>query len=47
MLGLADLIGSLEAGKDADFLIFNGDPLNVRIHVEQTHINGNLVFSIK
>lgn len=45
LLGLEDRLGSLEKGKDADFLIFNGDPLDARKKVIKTYINGNLVFS--
>ena len=44
VLVLDDRIGSLKAGKDADFLIFNGDPLDTRTAVEETYINGKMVF---
>ena len=44
VLSLDNRIGSLKAGKDADFLIFNGDPLDSRNAVMETYINGNLVF---
>jgi imidazolonepropionase-like amidohydrolase len=44
MLGLDDRIGSLEAGKDADFVVLSGDPLSVYTHVEQTYIDGEKVF---
>ena len=40
MLGLADRLGSLEPGKDADFLVLSGDPLSTYTHVEQTCIDG-------
>lgn len=45
LLGVDDRLGVLSAGKDADFLIFNGDPLDARKKVIATYINGNLVFS--
>ncbi len=44
MLGLDDRIGSLEKGKDADFIILSGDPFSVYTKVEQTWIEGEKVF---
>lgn len=45
MLDLQDRIGSLEAGKDADFIVLSGDPLSVYTHVEQTWVEGKNVFN--
>ena len=44
MLGLQDRIGSLEAGKDADFVILSGDPLSVYTQVLETYVDGIRVF---
>ncbi|GAB5534682.1 MAG: amidohydrolase family protein [Rubricoccaceae bacterium] len=44
MLGLADRVGSLGVGKDADLLVLTGDPLSIYTHVEQTWVDGEKVF---
>jgi imidazolonepropionase-like amidohydrolase len=46
MLGLEDRVGSLEKGKDADFIILSGDPLSLYTRVEQTWVEGEKVFDI-
>lgn len=40
VLGVQDMVGTLESGKDADFLIFDGDPWDARTHLLETWING-------
>lgn len=45
MLDMADRVGSLDAGKDADFIVLSGDPLSVYTHVEQTWVEGKNVFN--
>ncbi|MCP5111094.1 MAG: amidohydrolase family protein, partial [bacterium] len=44
ILDLQDRVGSLEAGKDADFLILSGDPLSVYTHLLETWVEGKKVF---
>ncbi len=44
MLGMADEVGSLDEGKDADFVVLSGDPLSVYTKVEQTWVEGQTVF---
>lgn len=39
-MDIADRVGSLEPGKDADFIILSGDPFSVYTRVEQTWIEG-------
>ena len=41
-IGLDDQIGSLEVGKNADVVIWNGDPLSVYALAEQVFIDGAL-----
>ncbi len=43
-LGVADRVGTLEVGKDADLVIFDGDPLDVDSIPQMTFVEGELVF---
>ncbi|MGB2863053.1 MAG: amidohydrolase family protein [Sedimentisphaerales bacterium] len=45
ILGVADRVGSLEKGKDADIVVLSGDPLNVTTRVEKVILNGKTVFT--
>ncbi|GAB3993465.1 hypothetical protein GCM10029992_05160 [Glycomyces albus] len=40
VLGVDDRIGSLEPGKDADFCVWSGDPLDFYSKVERAYIDG-------
>ena len=44
VLKVDDRVGSLKVGKDADLVVYNGDPLEASSSVLQTYIDGNLVF---
>jgi imidazolonepropionase-like amidohydrolase len=43
ILGVADRVGSLEVGKDADVLVVDGPPLSIKSWVERVYVNGDLV----
>jgi imidazolonepropionase-like amidohydrolase len=44
MMDLEDRVGSLESGKDADFIILSGDPFSVYTKILQTWIDGEKVW---
>lgn len=44
IMGVGDRIGSLEAGKDADILILDGDPLHYSTFVTTAIVNGKVVY---
>jgi imidazolonepropionase-like amidohydrolase len=45
ILGIDSRVGSLERGKDADIVLFDGDPFEYLTNVENVIINGELVYS--
>lgn len=45
MLGLDDRVGSLAPGRDADFVLWTEDPLNLDARARQVFIDGRPVFS--
>ena len=44
MLGIDNLVGSLEVGKDADIVVLTGDPLELETWTELTFVGGSLVY---
>jgi imidazolonepropionase-like amidohydrolase len=46
-LGVEKRVGSIEVGKDADVVIWNGDPLSVYSSAETTFIDGEIFFDKK
>jgi len=44
ILGMADRVGSLAAGKDANILLLTGDPLDTRTWVDKVVLEGSLVY---
>ncbi len=46
-IAISDRVGSLEPGKDGDFVVWNGDPLSQFTRAEQTWIDGRRYFSLE
>ena len=46
MLDMQDRVGTLEVGKDADFVLLSGDPLSVYTRVLETWVDGGKVFDL-
>jgi imidazolonepropionase-like amidohydrolase len=44
IIGVADRLGSLQVGKDADIIILDGHPFHHKTFVESTLINGNVLY---
>ena len=43
ILGIEQQVGSIAVGKDADLVLFSGDPFEYTTQVRQVIINGQLV----
>ncbi len=42
--GVGDRVGSIQPGKDGDFIILNGDPLDVTARIEMVVVNGVVAY---
>lgn len=47
VLGVADRIGSIEPGKDADIIVLTGDPFHYRTVVKRVFVDGKSVYERK
>ena len=45
IIGVDDRLGSIEPGKDADLVVWSGDPLDVLSRVQRAFVNGAEVYS--
>jgi len=45
ILGIDNRVGSIERGKDADIVLFDGDPFEYLTNVERVIIDGEVVYS--
>lgn len=43
LLGISDRVGSLAEGKDADLVLFDGDPLEYTTHITSVIVDGEIV----
>ncbi len=46
IVGIADRVGSIEVGKDADIVLLDGKPLDIMTNAVMTLINGRIVHNI-
>jgi len=45
LIGVADRVGSIESGKDADLVLWDGDPFEVMTRVAWTMVEGKVVYT--
>jgi len=45
IVGIADRVGSIAPGKDADLVIWSGDPLDVQSRVERAFVDGEEIYT--
>ena len=47
IIGVADRVGSLQVGKDADIIILDGHPFHHKTFVQLTFVNGKILYDKK
>jgi imidazolonepropionase-like amidohydrolase len=47
LLGVADRVGSLAAGKEADFVVLDGEPFGTHTRVQAVYVNGQQAYTAK
>ena len=47
VLRIDDHVGSIEVGKDADLVLYDGHPLEIRSVVQKTFVDGDLYFDVE
>jgi imidazolonepropionase-like amidohydrolase len=47
LLGVAERVGTLAVGKDADFVVLDGEPFGTHTRVLATYVNGDAAFASK
>ncbi|MHB0886086.1 MAG: amidohydrolase family protein [Bacillota bacterium] len=45
ILGVADRVGSIEPGKDADLAVYDGHPFDTLTNTERVYVNGRVVYN--
>lgn len=47
LLGVSDRVGSLAEGKDADFVVLDGEPFGLHTRVQEVFVNGRSAYAAK
>src|SRR5207249_4300106 len=47
LLGVADRVGTLAAGKDADFVVLSADPFALHTRVRSVYVDGERAYEAK